>query len=629
MRSFLIIFFSFLLLGNGLPVGNLDSSQCTVCGILVDLIHDVLGDQTLDACLADVVAFVCWDILKIEDQFVCNGIINSFQDDFIYVLKTVINQPGELCSLLIEDCGTFNNPYNVTWTLNMPGIKPPKKQLQPPSPGKPTLKILHVSDLHVDSQYVIGTEASCSEPSCCRRANNTHDFISKINVPAGQWGTEGHCETPYWLLENMLQWISKNHTDLDYILVTGDLESSADWDYKRETHQEYVRNISDLFKEYFPNIPTYFAVGNHEGVPVDNFAPSSLPERFHMGWLYDTMADSWQDWVPQGANGLDLVRFNGCYMKKIYPRLRIISLNNILGDPMNFYLYINQTDPDGTMTWLIDQLAEAEYYGDKVQIIAHVPPGESEAFESWSMVYYNAVNRFEDTIAGQYFGHTHKIAYKIFEDTIAGQYFGHTHKIAYKMFYEDPNNYTSRPTSVLFAAASVVPEDNPTYRIYTIDGNYTGSTFQTIDYADYFANVTLANINGEPSWVPIFTSVMEEYGLESMYPEAWNNLILRLEKNNTLFDLYFKNYFRSNLKTWNLSTKQEILCQMRTGHHNDQLCSDINALTSFNKFKNTKRYSKNKKAPDHIPSREEILIQLKQVRHKYKFSQKNDTKCPI
>lgn len=47
------------------------------------------------------------------------------------------------------------------------------------------------------------------------------------------------------------------------------------------------------------------------------------------------------------------------------------------------------------MSWLITQVAEAEAVGDKVQIIAHIPPGESEAFESWSLVYYNMVNRYD------------------------------------------------------------------------------------------------------------------------------------------------------------------------------------------------------------------------------------------
>ncbi len=35
-------------------------------------------------------------------------------------------------------------------------------------PGSPTLRVLHLSDLHVDMEYKIGEEADCDEPQCCR-----------------------------------------------------------------------------------------------------------------------------------------------------------------------------------------------------------------------------------------------------------------------------------------------------------------------------------------------------------------------------------------------------------------------------------------------------------------------------
>jgi hypothetical protein len=46
------------------------------------------------------------------------------------------------------------------------------------------------------------------------------------------------------------------------------------------------------------------------------------------------------------------------------------------------------------MTWLSNQLLDAEKAKDKVQILAHIPGGSDEAFQSWSINYYNLVNRF-------------------------------------------------------------------------------------------------------------------------------------------------------------------------------------------------------------------------------------------
>jgi sphingomyelin phosphodiesterase len=56
---------------------------------------------------------------------------------------------------------------------------------------------------------------------------------------------------------------------IDYVVVSGDLMSHADWDYDKSSHAAMVRNISAMMLEYLPNIPVYFAVGNHEGVPID------------------------------------------------------------------------------------------------------------------------------------------------------------------------------------------------------------------------------------------------------------------------------------------------------------------------------------------------------------------------
>lgn len=58
------------------------------------------------------------------------------------------------------------------------------------------------------------------------------------------------------------------------------------------------------------------------------------------------------------------------------------------------YLYINQTDPDGTMTWFLEQLEDAERHGDKVHVVAHIGGGDGEALEGWAINYYNAANRW-------------------------------------------------------------------------------------------------------------------------------------------------------------------------------------------------------------------------------------------
>ncbi|VDL86379.1 unnamed protein product [Nippostrongylus brasiliensis] len=533
-----------LLLANGVFA----ESSCQECKFAVDLLHNAWGDKTTEECVGDLALFIC-QTFRIEDHFICKGIVGEFQDEFMYVLGQVIVEPHQICGLLLDDCGKFIDPFNSTWTVPIPGGQPTPLDKQPVPPGKPTLRVLHLTDIHVDMLYTPGLETNCSEPQCCRPQQNPNEvsLADAVKVPAGPWGMVGDCDAPYWLFTNMLEFIQKNHKDLDYIMVSGDLMSHADWDYSRDTHVAMVKNISDTIRSHFPNLPVYFAVGNHEGVPIDSFAPHFTPKQFHMDWLYDAMADAWNGWIPadqsktmnracymkklfpglrlisiNNALGGDAVNFRACYMKKLFPGLRLISINNALGgDAVNFFLYVNQTDPDGTLTWLIEQLQEAEQAGDLVHILAHIPGGDGEALEGWALNYYKVVNRFQNTIAGQFFGHTHSEEFYI--------------------TYEDPESASTRPTSVVYSAPSVTTysEYNPAYRIYNIDGNYKGSTFQVSDFEEWYLNLTEANASPQnPQWKQLYASVNQEYGLKSQSPSEWSNMIERMKTDDSLFEKY-------------------------------------------------------------------------------------------
>ena len=70
------------------------------------------------------------------------------------------------------------------------------------------------------------------------------------------------------MVDNLLQQIAQRHKDIDYVIVTGDFESHAIWDYAKDTHQRMIRNVSQLIKSRFPDKQIYFALGNHEGKKI-------------------------------------------------------------------------------------------------------------------------------------------------------------------------------------------------------------------------------------------------------------------------------------------------------------------------------------------------------------------------
>ena len=65
-----------------------------------------------------------------------------------------------------------------------------------------------------------------------------------------------------------------------------------------------------------------------------------------------------------------------------------------------------------------------------------------------------------------------------FENTIVNQFYGHTHRDEFKVFYNTVTGDGSRPISSGFVTPSVTPHTNVNlaYRIYTADGDYEGST---------------------------------------------------------------------------------------------------------------------------------------------------------
>jgi sphingomyelin phosphodiesterase len=76
---------------------------------------------------------------------------------------------------------------------------------------------VHITDIHVDLQYEVGTNSTCSMPVCCRAqfgpGNSTHS--------AGAWGDYA-CDPPQSLVESLFEHIASLDPVPDFIIYTGD-----------------------------------------------------------------------------------------------------------------------------------------------------------------------------------------------------------------------------------------------------------------------------------------------------------------------------------------------------------------------------------------------------------------------
>ncbi|XP_032878082.1 sphingomyelin phosphodiesterase [Amblyraja radiata] len=478
---------------------------------------------------------------------VCVQAIRLFERDMITAWVQSVLRPAEACGLLLgSDCGHWDiyGPWNISLPVTpKPPVVPP---VLPPA-GSPVTRILFLTDIHWDKDYAAGTDPHCREPLCCR--------VGAGQPPphqqgAGPWGEYSKCDLPLRTITNLLQHLQHQRYDLAY--WAGDIPAHNVWQQSRHDQINALTTITNLLRQHLPNLTIYPAVGNHESTPVNSFPPPFIHGNQSSSWLYNAMVDAWQQWLPPTA--LETLRRGGFYTVAVRPGLRLVSLNMNFCSHENFWLLVNSTDPAGQLQWLVGVLQGAEWSGEKVHIIGHIPPGL--CMKVWSWNYYRIVNRYEGTIAAQFFGHTHVDEFE--------------------MFYDEET--LSRPLSVAFIAPSVTTYIglNPGYRVYEVDGDYRGSSSLVLDHETFILNLTEANGSGRAAWSSLYR-LRQSYGMDSAFPADFQRLLSRLYKDQRLFDRYWYLRHKGSVALPCLvECRAAVLCALRTGRAEDpQLCRDL------------------------------------------------------
>ena len=131
------------------------------------------------------------------------------------------------------------------------------------------------------------------------------------------------------------------------------------------------------------------------------------------------------------------------------PGLRLIALNNNNCYVFNWWVLYSIDEIKDQLQWLHDTLLIAENRGEKVHILAHIASGEGSCFSYWSREYRRVVERFSETISGQFNGHSHFNEFNIF----------------YSL------KDISKPVSVAWNGGSITTytDVNPNYNVYYVD----------------------------------------------------------------------------------------------------------------------------------------------------------------
>jgi sphingomyelin phosphodiesterase len=201
------------------------------------------------------------------------------------------------------------------------------------------------------------------------------------------------------------------------IYYTGDTVDHAVWETTKESNLAIIRRVTNLFKEKFPGIPVYIAIGNHEAHPSNVIAPTNITDPdLSIQWLYDHFADSLVHWLPNSA--LETIRNGGYYTVLVKPGFRIAVLNNNDCYTFNWWLQYEQVSKARQLQWLHDLLLVSEWVGEKVHIITHMPSKKRSCYQVWSRELRRIIDRFAHIIPAQFNGHTHRDEFFIFYDRV-------------------------------------------------------------------------------------------------------------------------------------------------------------------------------------------------------------------
>ncbi|KAF9399088.1 hypothetical protein BGX21_006794 [Mortierella sp. AD011] len=537
--------------------------QSLECGACVTAIVGVKDVALLNKnWVLDAGRHLCPTVLK-KSADLCNGLIDHYGDIVLdsVVKANILGGDGKLMCHSIG--GLCPAPSVSSGTLKFPKRRPANPVA--PAPSGQLVDVLHLSDWHVDEEYVPGAEAACDMPLCCRKYDDSPLTPTRA---ASSWG-DYNCDSPVKLTQDLMSQVVKV-ANLSFAIMTGDIPPHDVWLETKETTMAVegraYESMATLSTKVYPT------VGNHETAPASMFPTTASGG--DNSWLYTSLSDEWSRWIPSDA--ISHAKNYGAYSVSPTPGFRIISLNTNFCYRVNVYLFVNTKDydPDGEINWLVTQLQAAEDAGERVWIIGHVPPSKPDCLRNWSSLYYQAIQRYSPHV-------------------VAEQFFGHTHFDEFALYYGPGVKSFQNAIATSWIGPSVTPYTNvnPGFRVYKVDSK-SWNIFDSQTYIADLDQATSWDTKGtSPNW-HLEYSARQAYGAyvpiaddAPLSASWWHNVTTAFENNDAAFQQYWtyrgKSANRLGSCAAGSACPAETICDLRAGQSLDS-CTDIK-LGSFHR----------------------------------------------
>lgn len=253
-------------------VGLFQNANATNCQLCKDILDQLAATQRArQETLAVIAETACESFSALIPFNICRGLFHTGSTDIgaIFPAMDMQGEDGQTaCAFIFGLCPLPPPPKLDLATLFKGTTKPPPKNLVPSN--KPSLKVLHLSDYHVDPRFVVGSEAQCENGQLCCRVFPYDDPTAPINESANIFGNY-LCDTPEPLATSVFRSVPKvtglDWCDFSFGIFTGDLVTHDIW----ELTKEYVlANELISFQQFYDGlggVKMYATLGNHDTYP--------------------------------------------------------------------------------------------------------------------------------------------------------------------------------------------------------------------------------------------------------------------------------------------------------------------------------------------------------------------------
>lgn len=409
-------------------------------------------------------------------------------------------------------------------------------------------KFIQITDIHLQLDYKEGSVSNCGIPLCCRNTPNELGWIhgktnngKKLKI-CGKYGSTGNCDGNLETLKSFSKEIKKLNPE--FILFTGDNSAHNVWEVNQNEISYATEVIINTIKnEIGNNIPIYPAIGNHEKAPPDVAIGSETI-------LYHGLSKSFRNYLTKDA--YDSFSQYGYYtMLHKNTNLRIISLNCIICDSMNFHLISETIEVAKMFQWLEKILNDAEKNNEIIYLLDHIPIRTSQHSEDCTKRLKSLLDRYQNIIRGFISAHTHRD-----EITIVHEYYNEDKIININYIAPGLTTYS---------------EFWPSYRLYISDED----TKFIKNYIQYRLNLDESNRLRKPIWY-ISYNASEFYNVTDMTDFEG------ISKAN-IDENYGKHYYTDNPELKELYTSKQEIENLKCYFHTDNFISQL-------KCKNAKHF---------------------------------------